>query len=199
MSTSEIIWGLAVLAAGVFICVYGSMLFRFALAAMGFGLGVVAGMRIFEGQDETARVLIAFVLGAICAAALFALVKFTFYIAGALLGLVLAFVVVGVIDIFTSRPDGWLQTVLGAGGALLGAFFGSRLGNIVVLLASASAGAFLIMDGLHVLFASQFNVDTIDPGSALAQKLSLTLFALIFAIAGLGQWNSRHLRQRVIS
>lgn len=199
MSVADAIWGIAVIAAGVFISVYGNVLFRFALAAMGFGLGFLAGARVFEGQDETARVLIALVAGGVVAVALFSLVKFTFYIAGGILGLVIGVVAVGIIDLFSSRPNGILQTGLTLAGMLLGAVFASRLGNIVVLLGSAAAGAFLLVNGLHVLFESQFNAETTDPASNLDSKLSLTIFGVLFVIAVLGQWNTMRIRQRLLT
>ena len=41
MEFSQIVWGLAVLGAGIFLTVYGTLLFRFALLAMGFAVGMV--------------------------------------------------------------------------------------------------------------------------------------------------------------
>lgn len=198
MSATEVLWGLVVIAAGVFICVYGTRLFRFALAAMGFGIGFLAAMRIFDSQDDVARVLIAFAVGGIGAFALYSLVRFTFYIAGGVLGLVLGFVVVGVIDLFTSQPGDVTQTILAVVGAALGAFFGNRLGNLVVLLGSAAAGSFLVVNGLHVLFESQFNVDAADPIANVTTRLSLTVLAIVFAIAALGQYSNQSFRNRVL-
>jgi hypothetical protein len=195
---AELLWGIAVIGAGVFISVYGNLLFRFALAAMGFGIGFLAAMRLFDGQEQTTRVLIAFALGGIAAIVLYSLVKFTVYIAGSVLGLVAGFVVLGVIDIFTTRPDGIVQTIVAVGGAAGGAFLGPRLGNLAVLLASAAAGAFLMVNGLHVLFASQFAAETADPASNIATRFSLVIFALLFAIGALGQWNAQRFRQRVL-
>jgi hypothetical protein len=199
MSAADAIWGIAVIGAGVFISVYGNVLFRFTLAAMGFGLGFLLGMRVFEGQDETARVLIALAAGGIAAVGLFSLVKFTFYIAGGILGLVIGVVAIGIIDIFSSRPGGVFQTGLALAGVLLGAIFASRLGNIAVLLGSAGAGALLLVNGLHVLFESQFNAETTDPAANLDSKLSLTIFTMLFVIAMLGQWNTQRIRQRQLT
>jgi hypothetical protein len=106
---------------------------------------------------------------------------------------------VGIIDILGARPEGILQTILAVGGAALGAFFGSRLGNIIILLASTLAGAFLIMSGLAVLFSSRINAETTEPGDTLAQKLTLTVFLILCAVSGLGQWNAQRFRQRILS
>lgn len=199
MSFVDLLWGIAVIAAGLFIGVYGNLLFRFALAAMGFGLGFLAGMWLFESQDETMRVLIAVALGGIGAIGFYSLVKFTLNIAGAMLGLVLSFVIIGIIDIFTSRPDGAVQTVLALAGTGAGLVFGRRIGNSVIILGSAATGAFLLMNGLHVLFESSLNTDLSEPASNLGTKLSLTIFAMMFALSALGQWNAQRFRQRVLS
>jgi hypothetical protein len=193
-----VLWGIAVIGAGVFISVYGNLLFRFALAAMGFGVGFLATMRLLDGQEQTSRILIAFAIGGIAAILLYSLVRFTVYIAGGVLGLVAGFVVLGVIDIFTARPDGLVQTIVALGGATGGAFLGNRIANVAVLLASAAGGAFLMVNGLHVLFASQFGADTADPASNVATKFSLVIFALLFALGALGQWNAQRFRQRIL-
>jgi hypothetical protein len=198
VSGAEVLWGIAVIGAGVFISVYGNLLFRFALAAMGFGVGFLATMRLLDGQEQTTRVLLAFAIGGILAILLYSLVKFTVYIAGGVLGLVAGFVLLGVIDIFTSTPGGWFQTIVAVGGAAGGAFLGNRIANSAVLLATAAAGAFLMVNGLHVLFASQFANDAAEPASNVATKFSLVIFVLLFAVGGLGQWNAQRFRQRIL-
>jgi hypothetical protein len=198
MSGSDLLWGIAVIGAGVFISVYGNLLFRFALAAMGFGIGFLAAMRLFESQDQTARVLIAFAVGGVVAILLYSLVKFTVYIAGGVLGLVAGFVLLGIIDLFTARPDGVLQTIVALAGAAGGTILGPRLGSLAILLATAAAGAFLIVNGLHVLFASQFAANTLDPASNVATRFSLVIFTLIFGIGALGQWNAQRLQRRLL-
>jgi ABC-type phosphate transport system permease subunit len=67
-----------------------------------------------------------------------------------------------------------------------------------VLLATAAAGAFLMVNGLHVLFASQFANDAAEPASNVATKFSLVIFVLLFAVGGLGQWNAQRFRQRIL-
>ncbi len=185
-------------AAGMFISVYGNRLFRFALAAMGFGLGFLAAMSLFEDQEDITRVLIALAAGGVVAFLLFSLVKFSLYIAGGILGLVAGLVVVGVIGIFGPDLDGVVGAVIAAAGTGLGAFFGRRLGSMVVLLASAAGGAFLIINGLEVLFNSRFDVDTADPTAVVSQKLTLVVFAILFGLSALSQYDYRRFRQRVL-
>jgi Domain of unknown function (DUF4203) len=198
VSTADLIWGIVIIGAGVFIAVYGTLLFKFALAAIGFGLGFLAAFELLKDQSDTVRVLIAFVAGGIGALVLFGLVRFSFRIAGAILGLVLGFVVAGIIGIVGSNPAGWLVAVLAVAGGVGGGYFGPRLGDLVIILGTAAAGSFMIIEGLQVLFESRFNSDTADPGDDLAQKLTLVLFVIIFAISALSQYNSSSLRRRLI-
>jgi len=55
METGDLIWGIVMIAGGVFIGIYGEMLFKFVLAMIGFLVGFSALYLILEGQDETLR------------------------------------------------------------------------------------------------------------------------------------------------
>jgi hypothetical protein len=72
MSGSEFAWGAALIGAGVFISVYGTIHFRFALAARGFGVAFIAVTRIFDGPTSATHVLIAFAAGGVGLGAFFA-------------------------------------------------------------------------------------------------------------------------------
>jgi hypothetical protein len=197
VSGSDFAWGIVLIAAGVFISVWGTLLFRFALAMMGFGVGFLLAMRIFEGQDEAARVLIAFAAGGVGAIALYALIGLSLYAAGAILGLVVGVAVTAIIDIFADRPDGIVALILTVGGAGLGAFFGRRLGDMIILLATSGAGAMMIVSGIAVLFESRIESETTDPTSNLAQRLTFALFIIFFAVSALAQFNYRRLQRRI--
>lgn len=199
MSGSEFVWGIVLLAAGVFISAYGNRLFRLALGVMGFGVGFLLAMWLTDGQDTAQRLLVSLAIGGIAAIALFTLVKFTIYIAGGIFGLIIALVVSALFSIFGPNLNDVVVTILGVAGLGVGGFFGGRLGNLIVLLASAAAGAFLIMQGFRVLFASRLGGDLADPTVTLAQRLTIVLFLTFFAVAFLGQYNYRQFRQRVLS
>lgn len=199
MSGSEFVWGILLVASGIFISVYGNMLFRFALAVMGFGIGFSAAVWLTDGQDTSVRVLVGLAVGGIGAFILFSLVRFTLYIAGGILGLIVAFVVGALFEIFGPDLNNIVGTIIAIAGIGLGGYFGSRLGNLIVLLASAAAGAYLIIAGLRVLYESRIGGDVADPTETLAQRLTLALFATFFAVAFLGQFNYRRLRERVLS
>ena len=126
------------------------------------------------------------------------MVKFGLYIAGAMLGATLAVVAGGVIDIFSSAPGDVLWVILGAAGVVGGGFFGPRLGNFIILLATSATGALLVIEGIRVLFESRIGGDVTDPTSSLTQRLTLTIFLVILIISALSQRNASQLRHRVL-
>jgi len=198
MDWTDMLWGAVVIGSGIFLSVYGSLLFKFALAAMGFGIGFIGGWYFLEDQDDAMRMLIALIAGGIFAFLLFSLVRFGLRIAGAILGVVLAFVVGGIIDIIGPTPDRWLMIILIIGGIGGGGFFGNRLGDWIIILATAAAGAFLVVDGIQIWFASRIAGDLDDPTQTLAQKLTMLVFLVIFGIAALSQNESIKLRRRLL-
>ncbi len=54
MSITDFFWGVLVVGTGMFMCVYGNLLFRFALAAMGFGVGFLGAFSLLEDQGAAA-------------------------------------------------------------------------------------------------------------------------------------------------
>jgi hypothetical protein len=199
MEFTEVLWGAIVIVAGVFISVYGSLLFKFALAAMGFSISFIAAWTLLDSQDDSVRILVSLAAGAIGAFLLYALARFGLYIAGAILGLVIAVVVAGIIEIVGSRPDGILMWILAIGGIASGGVLGPRLGQLIVVLATSAAGAYLIIAGVQVWYASRLGDTLDDPTQTLAQKLTLTVFLIFFSLSALSQFNSGRLMQRVLN
>jgi hypothetical protein len=192
----EFLWGIVLIACGVFICVYGNLLFRFVLAVIGFAVGFAAGFALTDGQSDGLRVLVALVAGAAAALLLFSLIRVGLYIAGGILGAVLGMVIASLFGLLDDGFD-WSSLILivaGAGGC---GFFGHRLGNWIITLATTAAGAFLCIYGLSVLYVDEFATDVEDPGSTIAASLPLVIFLVIAAIAGLGQYVSSNLRFRL--
>jgi Domain of unknown function (DUF4203) len=197
MSGSEFVWGAVLVASGIFIAVYGSVLFRFVLAVLGFAVGFGAAYALLSDQDTTARILVALVVGAVAAGLLFALIRVGLYIAGGVLGLVLALVLSG---LFGWLDDGvsWTAGILLIAGGGLGGFFGQRLGDWIVILATAGAGALLVTNGVLVWFKDEYASDlTGDITTNLDKSEVLVLFLIVFAIAFLSQLNSTKLRDRL--
>ena len=87
--------------------------------------------------------------------------------------------------------------ILIVGGIGGGGFFGNRLGDWIIILATAAAGAFLAVDGIQIWFASRIAGDLDDPTQTLAQKLTMVVFLVIFGIAALSQNESIKLRRRL--
>ena len=80
------IWGLVVVAAGIFICAYGASLFRFVLAVIGFAVGFSLAMALVPALAGALGWIIALVVGGI-GALLYRLFNLSLYIAGGILGI----------------------------------------------------------------------------------------------------------------
>ncbi len=192
LTTEQLLWGGGMIAVGVFVAVYGSRLFRYAMAAIGFGAGFLLAIRLMEELDREREMPIALVAGLVGAILLFLLAKFGLLLAGAVFGLVAAILAIGLIEVSTDRvPGEVMQVAVAAGGAVIGALLGRAIGWIVVLLATAAAGAALVLNGLHVLFQLEYEIDPADPLRNAATQLALVTFGILFLVALLGQLNAR--------
>ncbi|MDQ3695055.1 MAG: hypothetical protein M3464_15715 [Chloroflexota bacterium] len=186
-SVTHLLWGLVLIAAGVFLIVYGGAYFRYALAAIGFGVGFLGSIGFTIEQDLLVRFLIAIAAGIIGAALLYFLVDFSFIIGGAIFGLVVALLLIGLLEIVGLDVPAVLVTILALIGLAAGAFFGKDLGQVIVLLATAAAGAYLIVSGVHVMYESRIGGDGMEPLDHLAQRFGLVLFLILFALGYLMQ------------
>ncbi len=90
---------------------------------------------------------------------------------------------------------GWILVLIGAG--VVG-FFGRRLGDIVIVLATALAGATLVVYGLARLFAPSIGNGSVDPTKVLSSVFALALFATIALISGLAQYQIQSLLRRFL-
>jgi Domain of unknown function (DUF4203) len=197
MSGSEFVWGAVLVASGIFIAVYGSVLFRFVLAVLGFAVGFGIAFILLEDQDTAAQILVAIVVGAVAAGLLYALIRVGLYIAGGLLGIVVALIIAGLFG-WLDNGVGWTAGILIIGGGGLGGFFGNRLGDWIVILATAAAGSLLVTNGVLVWFKDEYASDlTGDITTNLDKSEVLVLFLIVFAIAFLSQLNSTKLRDRL--
>ena len=124
MCIRDRLWGIIVLVSGIFVAAYGSLLFRFALAFLGFAIGYSLVAWLGGGLDTALRILVGIVAGGILASTLYFLVKFTLNIAGAMLGLVLMLVLLGLFRL---------------------AGLDLRLLNLVLVIAAAGLGGFCLL------------------------------------------------------
>ena len=189
-----LLWGIIVLVSGIFVAAYGSLLFRFALAFLGFAIGYSLVAWLGGGLDPALRILVGIVAGGILAATLYWLVKFTLNIAGALLGLVLMLALLGLFRL-AGLDLNILGLVLAVAAAGLGGFFGNRLGSVVVL-ATSLAGAYLVVLGMGAIFG--LGVATDDALTLLGASFPLVLFLTVALISGLAQYQAFSVRRRFL-
>ncbi len=198
MDVAEIVWGLVLIACGVFICIYGDMLFRFALAFMGFAIGFAAAWWALSSQSTGIQLLLSLAIGGIAAFACFALVRFGIYIAGGVLGVVAAFFISGILGVVFDTNNDILPTILAIAGIAGGGFFAPRLGGMITVMATAAAGSFLIVDGLTVWFSGQLNYDAEKLTQVLSHRFTIVLFIILIVISYMSQWQARRLRHRLL-
>ena len=136
-----LIWGIVAVAAGIFVCVYGNMLFRFVLAVIGFVIGFWLVMTLLPLGNEALKALLAVIVGGIGAAVLYSLFRLSLHIAGAILGAVLVLIVLALIGWLGGGSSlgavGWILVLAGAG--VVG-FLGNRLGRAIIPLATSLGG-----------------------------------------------------------
>jgi hypothetical protein len=193
-----ILLGLVTVAAGIFVCVYGNMLFRFVMAVLGFVIGFWLIMSIFPTTNDALRIILAIVVGGIGAAILYSLFRLALHIAGALLGAVVVMAVLALVGWVGNGDFGVVSWLLVIAGAAVVGFFGNRLGNAVISLAAALAGAATIVAGLSKLFSSVVSTSD-DPIRIMSNGFAFVLFVVIAIISALAQLQIADLRRRLLN
>lgn len=193
----EILIGLVLIACGVFLLVYGGMLFRFALAVGFFILGFSISMWLLSTQPATIRWLVSLVIGGVLALVGYLLVKMMLHMAGALLGTVLVLLILSVLP--TVLPNLVVVILLLVGAGVVG-FYGSRLGDWVIILSTTVAGAYAIVVALLRLFPPMMGVGA---DYALAQipftGQAMIIFFILFITGMLAQLEIRRVRGRYVN
>lgn len=185
------------IASGVFLLIYGGRLFRFALAVAGFVLGFSFAMWLLSSQPVAARLLISLVAGGIIAIVGYMLVKMVLHFAGAILGAMLAMVV---LSLFPITLPTFLSLIVVAAGAGVVGFFGNRLGDWVIILATTLSGAYAILLGLAHLFPSVFGIGPDYLSAQIPFSVPAFLVFVIFLITGiLAQFEIRRVRGRYVN
>lgn len=185
------------IAAGVFMLVYGGRLFRFALAVGAFVLGFSLAMWLLSSQPIVARLLISLVVGGIIAFVGYTLVKMVLHLAGAILGAILALVILSLLPVPLPEFMGLLAVIVGAGAV---GFFGNRLGDWVIILATTLAGAYAILLGLAHLFPLAFGVGPDYLSARVPFTTPAFMVFLVFLITGiLAQLEIRRVRGRFVN
>jgi len=185
------------IASGVFLLVYGGRLFRFALAVGGFVLGFSLAMWLLSSQPLAARLLISLVAGGIIAFVGYMLVKMILHFAGAILGAMLALVILSLLPVSLSDTLSLIAVVVGA--SVVG-FFGNRLGDWVIILATTLAGAYAILLGFAHLFPLAMGVGPDYLSARIPFTTPAFLVFVIFLITGiLAQFEIRRVRGRYVN
>ncbi len=191
--------GIVLAACGIFLLVYGGLLFRFSMAVGFFVLGFSLASWLFSGQEDLIRILISLVVGGALAAVGYALVRMVLHIAGGLLGAVLVLVVLSLLPV--DMPS-FLSIILIVAGAGVVGFFGNRLGDWVIILATSLAGAYAIVLGLTRMFpqAVEASTEYVASGSAYVPFTgpAFAVFIIVALIGALAQDRIRSLRGRFV-
>lgn len=192
--------GLVMIGCGIFLLVYGGMLFRFSLAVGAFVLGFSIASWLLSGQDQLIRIIVSLVTGGVLAIVGYMLVRLVLHIAGGILGAVLVLVAVSLLPF--EMPSFVTLILLLAGTGVVG-FFGNRLGDWVIILATTLAGAYAVIFGLTRMFP-QAVTDVAAGVEYTSAQVPFTgpafaVFLIVFAVGALAQFQLRSVRGRYVN
>ena len=186
--------GLLLVACGVFLLVYGTMLFRFAIAVAGFVIGFALGWWLLESASDAAQVIVAFALGGVLAIVGYAVVRIGVYLAGGLLGALVALIVLSFLNIGSSVVN--VLVILAAAVAV--GFFARSLGLWLTILATSAAGSYAIVYGLSRMFPESTQIEDLESAKIPMTGAALTILILTFAIGFLSQWTLARIQRRFV-
>jgi hypothetical protein len=191
--------GIVLAACGIFLLVYGGLLFRFSMAVGFFVLGFSLASWLFSSQTDLIRILISLVVGGVLAGVGYMLVRMVLHLAGGLLGAVLVLLVLSLLPL--NMPS-FLNIIIILAGAGVVGFFGNRLGDWVIILATSLAGAYAVVLGLTRMFPSavEASAEYLARGSAYVPFTgpAFAVFVIVFLIGVLAQDRIRSLRGRFV-
>lgn len=188
--------GIIYLVVGLLACFFGKRLFRIVLALLGFVLGFQIGSQILVGQPETTVLIVSLIVGVILAALFWTYYKFAHLLFGAFLGWILAGLLAPLLGISNATTLLIVQIV----GAVIGAFVGLALADLMIRVSTAFGGATTAVTGLAIL-AVVLNVDLpiTDPATASVTggQNSIVTIIVVFVLGVLGFIHqTRNLRRR---
>ena len=192
--------GILLAACGIFLLVYGGLLFRFSMAVGFFVIGFNLAAWLFASQTELIRLLISVVVGGVLAIVGYSLVRMVLHIAGGLLG---AIVVLVILSLLPFTMPSFLSIIIIIAGAGVVGFFGNRLGDWVIILATTLTGAYAVVLGITRMFpaAVEASADYVVSGSAYVPFTgpAFVVFLIVFAIGALAQFQIRAVRGRYVN
>ena len=191
--------GIVLAASGIFLLVYGGLLFRFSLAVGFFVIGFSIASWLFAGQEDLIRILLSIVVGGVLAAVGYALVRAVLHVAGGLLGAILVLVLLSLLPFDFPSFISVILIAAGAGG--LG-YFGNRLGDWAIILATTLTGAYAVILGLTRMFPTAVEASTeyIAGGTPYIPFTApaFAVFVIILIIGVLAQNRIRAARGRFV-
>lgn len=145
----SILTGVIYLLIGLVACFFGKRFYRIVLALVGFGVGyyIMAGLLVEQG--ETVQLVGAIIGGVVVGFLFWSLYKFAYVIFGLFLGLIIGGLVVRAFNL-----DGVIAIIIVAVLALLGAFLGGGLADLIIRLSTAFGGATYIVAGVAGIAAA---------------------------------------------
>lgn len=200
MDFTFLIWGSVAIVAGGFFTVYGYTLFRISLLCLGFLIGFSIMMSLTASQTDFLRILASLTAGGLLGALLFFFFRLSIYFAGAVLGLFTALFIISLLDF---RAGGLLETAAVLAGLGAGSYFGRYLGELIIVIATAVAGAYSIVYGLTLIFPEFFDIDASqletleEVGRLQISGLTIVLIATLGITSGLAQYQILVLRRRL--
>lgn len=171
-------WGLALLAAGLLLCLTGVRSLRLAAACAGFGMGSVLAEALGARPLTVVLVGAAGAVGALLAAGL--LVRTGFFVVGALAGGAIAAAGFRTFSVIGWSPTLIVIVVLAA--ALLGGVGATQVRSPVLVVVTALAGAGLALRGVATLLPSLLGFLR-EPGTLLGSVVATAVW-LALAAAG---------------
>jgi hypothetical protein len=165
------------------------------LAVLGFMIGFSLVMWLGGGLGQPLQLIVAIVAGGILGALGYLLFKLALYFAGAILGITIVFAILGLVGV-SGGDLGAFGWIVALAGAVLGGIFGRRLGDLVIVFATALAGAYLVVLGLARLFVG--SIDSSNALKMLGAGFPLLLFLTIALISGLTQYEVMRIRRRFL-
>ena len=189
---SDVLVGLLLVACGVFLLVYGTMLFRFAIAVAGFVIGFALGWGSWNrpATPPNHRGLRAWWVLAIVG---YAVVRIGVYGRWAARALV-ALIVLSFLNIGSSVVN--VLVILAAAVAV--GFFARSLGLWLTILATSAAGSYAIVYGLSRMFPESTQIEDLESAKIPMTGAAFTILILTFAIGFLSQWTLARIQRRFV-
>ena len=143
------------------------------------------------------RILLSLVVGGVVAVVGYMLVRMALHVAGGLLGAVLTLLL---LSLLPADLPSFISLILIIAGAGLIGFFGNRLGDWAIIMATALTGAYAVILGLTRMFPASVGVGAEYVSAHIPfTGPAFLVFLLFFATGALAQFQIRNVRGRYVN